>query len=207
MLVDGARAPVLERTRLDRSSGEHGVQCCGGEVTLLLEPVRPARPVVAVFGAGHVGPRARPGAVGAAASTSASSTPGPTSSRPSPPAGSGPPTSPRVAAPVPDIVARDLPAGTAVLVMTHDHAEDLAVLDVCLRRDDLGFLGLIGSASKWRTFQGAARRRSVTTRRAVARVTSPVGLPGVPGKSPAAIAVAVAAQLLTVLDLPEASTS
>ena len=109
-------------------------------------------------------------------------------------------------APVPDTVARDLPAGTAVLVMTHDHAEDLAVLDVCLRRDDLAFLGLIGSASKWRTFQGqlAALGHDEAT---VARVTSPVGLPGVPGKSPAAIAVAVAAQLLTVLDLPEASTS
>ena len=103
-------------------------------------------------------------------------------------------------------VARDLPPGAAVLVMTHDHAEDLAVLDVCLRRDDLVFLGLIGSASKWRTFQGrlAALGHDEAT---VARVTSPVGLPGVPGKSPAAIAVAVAAQLLTVLDLPEASTS
>ena len=205
MLADGARAPLLQRTRLDRHSGEHGVQCCGGEVTLLLEPVRPGRPVVAVFGAGHVGralaqvlsvlplevrlvdsrpdelAAVRTGRVGAADVAA-------------------------VPAPVPDVVARDLPPGAHVLVMTHDHAEDLAVLDVCLGRDDLGFLGLIGSASKWRTFR--AQLSSLGhDEAAVARVTSPVGLPGVPGKSPAAIAVAVAAQLLTVLDLPEPGTS
>lgn len=201
MLADGARAPVLRRTRLDRRPGEHGLQCCGGEVSLLLEPVHPARPVVAVFGAGHVGRAlatvlqvlpldvrlvdSRPdqlaavttGRVGAADVTA-------------------------VAAPVPDVVARDLPVGSSVLVMTHDHAEDLAVLDVCLRRDDLAFLGLIGSAAKWGAFrtQLAGLGHDEAT---LARVTTPVGLPGVPGKSPAAIAVATAAQLLTVLELPE----
>jgi xanthine dehydrogenase accessory factor len=203
MLVDGTREPLLQRTRLDRSSGEHGVQCCGGEVSLLLEPVRTDRPVVAVFGAGHVARAlaqvlavlpldvrlvdSRPdelalvttGRVGAADVSV-------------------------VDAPVPDVVARDLPADAHVLVMTHDHAEDLAVLDVCLRRDDLGFVGLIGSASKWRTFtaQLTALGHDEAT---LARVTTPIGLPGVPGKSPAAIAVATAAQLLTVLDLPEGS--
>ncbi|MGJ7439949.1 xanthine dehydrogenase accessory protein XdhC [Aquipuribacter sp. MA13-6] len=204
MLDDGAVSPRLERTRLDRSPGEHGVQCCGGEVTLLLEPVRPARPVVAVFGAGHVGRAlaqvlsvlpvdvrlvdSRPdelvpvatGRVGAADVST-------------------------VPAPVPDVVARDLPSGAHVLVMTHDHTEDLAVLDVCLRRDDLGFLGLIGSAAKWRTFRAQLGHLG-HDEAALARVTTPIGLDGVPGKSPAAIAVATAAQLLTVLDLPESST-
>lgn len=204
MLADGARGPVLQRTRLDRRPGEHGVQCCGGEVTLLLEPVHPARPLVAVFGAGHVGRAlaqvlsvlpvdvrlvdSRPGELAAvitgrvgAADVSA------------------------VPAPVPDVVARDLPSGAHVLVMTHDHTEDLAVVDVCLRRDDLGFLGLIGSAAKWRTFRGQLAELG-HDEAALARVTTPIGLEGVPGKSPAAIAVATAAQLLSVLDLPESST-
>ena len=204
MVRAGDRVPVLQRTRLDRSPGEHGVQCCGGEVTLLLEPVHPARPVVAVFGAGHVG-RAlaqvlavlpvdvrlidsrsdelalvATGRVGAA---DVSTVPGP----------------------VPDVVARDLPAGAHVLVMTHDHTEDLAVLDVCLRRDDLGFLGLIGSSAKWRSFRGQLVDLG-HDEDALARVTTPIGVEGVPGKSPAAIAVSTAAQLLTVLDLPESST-
>ena len=33
---------------------QHGVQCCGGEVTVLLEPL-PVVPAVAIFGVGHVG--------------------------------------------------------------------------------------------------------------------------------------------------------
>ena len=38
----------------DRAPAEHGRQCCGGEVDLLLEPL-PVVPAVAVFGVGHVG--------------------------------------------------------------------------------------------------------------------------------------------------------
>ena len=38
---------------------------------------------------------------------------------------------------------------------------------------------------------------------ALARITTPIGLPGVPGKSPQAIAIATAAQLLGHLDLPD----
>ena len=38
----------------EHAHNEHGRQCCGGVVRLLLEPL-PARPVVAIFGVGHVG--------------------------------------------------------------------------------------------------------------------------------------------------------
>ena len=38
----------------DKARTEHGRQCCGGEVTLLLEPL-PVVPAVAIFGVGHVG--------------------------------------------------------------------------------------------------------------------------------------------------------
>ena len=37
----------------------------------------------------------------------------------------------------------------------------------------------------------------------LSRVTTPIGLPGVPGKSPQTIAIATAAQLLGVLELSE----
>jgi xanthine dehydrogenase accessory factor len=36
-----------------------------------------------------------------------------------------------------------------VLVMTHDHAEDAALIDAALRTDHLGSIGLIGSSAKW----------------------------------------------------------
>ncbi|MFL6003173.1 MAG: XdhC family protein, partial [Nocardioides sp.] len=38
----------------DKARTAHGRQCCGGEVTLLFEPL-PVVPAVAIFGMGHVG--------------------------------------------------------------------------------------------------------------------------------------------------------
>ena len=48
------RPRELDSSLSDKAPARHGVQCCGGEVTLLLEPL-PARPAVAIFGVGHVG--------------------------------------------------------------------------------------------------------------------------------------------------------
>ena len=56
-------------------------------------------------------------------------------------------------APVPESALADLPAGAHVLIMTHDHVEDLAITDQALRRDDLASIGLIGSRSKWARFR------------------------------------------------------
>ena len=54
-LSSGDTAPTTFTLDLsDKAPGEHGVQCCGGEVTVLLEPLA-VRPAVAIFGVGHVG--------------------------------------------------------------------------------------------------------------------------------------------------------
>ena len=54
---------------------------------------------------------------------------------------------------LPELVLAELPPGTHVLVMTHDHAEDLAICDAALRADHLGPIGLIGSSAKWARFR------------------------------------------------------
>jgi xanthine dehydrogenase accessory factor len=64
-------------------------------------------------------------------------------------------------------------------------------------------VGLIGSKSKWAHFRRELLAQGVSEE-GLARVVTPIGLPGVPGKSPQAVAIAVAAQLLSVLKLPEA---
>jgi xanthine dehydrogenase accessory factor len=96
----------------------------------------------------------------------------------------------------------DLPAGAHVLVMSFSHAEDLDVVAACLRRlrerDDLPYIGLIGSKSKWATFRHRLEERGFTADE-LARVTSPIGLAGITGKQPEVIAVSVAAQLLQAL--------
>ncbi len=101
--------------------------------------------------------------------------------------------------PVPELVLGQVPPGTHVLIMTHDHAEDAALCDAALRCSHLGSIGLIGSSSKWRRFEKrlAAEGHSASD---VARIQSPIGVPGVVGKSPATIAVAVAADLLAAFE-------
>ena len=111
-------------------------QCCGGEATLLLEPVRPPAFHVAIFGAGHVGkalvriladlpcrvswidprddmfPEALPGHVSTIANDE------------------------------PEAEIGGLPAGSFVLVMTHSHPLDQRILEAALRRDDFAYVGL-----------------------------------------------------------------
>jgi xanthine dehydrogenase accessory factor len=92
-----------------------------------------------------------------------------------------------------------LEAGSRVLIMSFSHAEDLDILVACLERRreraDLPFVGLIGSKSKWATFRHRLEARGFS-RAELDGVTSPIGVPGVVGKEPEVIAVAVAAQLM-----------
>jgi xanthine dehydrogenase accessory factor len=197
LLSSGATTPtsfVLDLS--DKAPGEHGVQCCGGEVTVLLEPLG-VRPAVAIFGVGHVGlelarilarhdldlhlvdsrtDQLRDDVLAPLGDADA-----------------------RVhvhhEALLPELVLAGLPPGTHVLVMTHDHAEDLALLDAALRSAHLGPVGLIGSSAKWTRFRatlvGDGHDPIV-----VDRIVTPIGLPALAGKDPATIAVSVAAALL-----------
>jgi xanthine dehydrogenase accessory factor len=83
--------------------------------------------------------------------------------------------------------------------MSFSHAEDLDIVASCLQRQrdhgDLGFTGLIGSATKWATFRSRLRQRGFSDAE-LARITCPIGLPGITGKQPAVIAASVVAQLL-----------
>jgi xanthine dehydrogenase accessory factor len=93
----------------------------------------------------------------------------------------------------------DLEPGTLVLVMSYSHAEDLDIVASCLTRcrsaNDLPFIGLIGSATKWATFRHRLEARGFAPHE-LARITCPIGVPGIAGKEPEVIAAAVAAQLL-----------
>jgi xanthine dehydrogenase accessory factor len=182
----------------DKAPYEHGVQCCGGEVTLLLEPL-PVVPAVAIFGIGHVGlelarilarhdldlhlvdsrpEQLTPARLGvlddAVARVHVHEVPV-----------------------LPELVLAELPPGTHVLIMTHDHAEDAALCDAVLRRPDVGSVGLIGSAGKWARFRRKLEDEGHAPE-AVDRITTPIGLPELTGKDPATIAVSVAAALLRV---------
>lgn len=103
--------------------------------------------------------------------------------------------------PIQDAVAQLAP-GSRVLIMSFSHAEDLDIVRACLKRlrerDDLPYIGLIGSKTKWATFRHRLEERGFTADD-MARITCPIGVAGISGKEPEVIAVGVAAQLLQSL--------
>ncbi|WP_322937957.1 xanthine dehydrogenase accessory protein XdhC [Nocardioides bizhenqiangii] len=210
MQLSGSAAPVTERHTLsDKVAVEHGVQCCGGEVTLLLEPIG-VRPSVAVFGMGHVGYE-----IGLLLSRHeldvhlVDSRADQLDDERLAPLLAGPADVHVHQVPVlPELVVAELPPGTHVLVLTHDHAEDLAILDALLRSDVPATVGLIGSSAKWTRFRGKLAELGHSPD-VIERVRTPIGDPavtGVAGKSPATIAVSVTVEVLGLVGATAVST-
>jgi len=82
---------------------------------------------------------------------------------------------------------------TYVAIMTHRHDVDEAIVaDVVAR--PARYLGLIGSTTKWRRFRDRLEARGVAPA-ALDRVRCPIGL-DIGGKTPAEVAVSIAAELL-----------
>jgi xanthine dehydrogenase accessory factor len=202
LLESGGTGPeTLESHLSDKAPLQHGVQCCGGDVSVLLEPLAVV-PSVAVFGVGHVGLElarilarhdldlhlvdSRPEHLDDTALAPLADAVAAVHVHPVPV--------------LPELVLAELPAGTHVLVMTHDHAEDLAICDAAIRQEHLGPIGLIGSSAKWSRFRVRLLAEGHDTM-AVDRIRTPIGLPGVTTrKDPPAIAVAVAAELLAAFE-------
>jgi xanthine dehydrogenase accessory factor len=103
----------------------------------------------------------------------------------------------RVIAADPVRVALDAEPHALHLVMTYSHPLDEAICAALLKRDDIAFVGLIGSSTKRARFSHRLLAAGVT-RGQLDRLVSPIGIEGLSGKEPAAIAVSVAAQLLQV---------
>ncbi|PMR69841.1 xanthine dehydrogenase accessory protein XdhC [Halomonas heilongjiangensis] len=179
------------------SLGGRSGQCCGGFVNVLIEVFPGSRTTLALFGAGHVGQElvrlaaplpwrvlwhdSRDDAFPAWAADQ-----------------------PRLAcraSPDPEAAVAALPAGVHALVLTHDHAEDRALVDALLARGDTASLGLIGSKSKWASFRSRLSDAGHGDE-ALATVRCPVGQSG-GDKTPYAIALAALAELLPLVETPE----
>lgn len=93
------------------------------------------------------------------------------------------------------------PPGAFYLVLTHSHALDLALAQAILARGDFGWFGLIGSRSKRARFEHRLRERGFDAA-LVDRIACPIGLPGIVGKEPEVIALAVVAQMLQAAAVP-----
>jgi xanthine dehydrogenase accessory factor len=87
------------------------------------------------------------------------------------------------------------PDQSFVLVMTHSHPLDLAIVEKALREGRFGYVGLIGSATKRARFASQLRAGGIDET-ALASLVCPIGIGGITGKQPAIIATAAAAELL-----------
>lgn len=197
-----AEPELIDFALNDKVTNEHGVQCCGGTVSVLLEPLPVVR-AVAIFGVGHVGlelarilarqdldlhlidSRSDMLAEGrldvlsdAVAQVHVHHTPL-----------------------LPEEVLEELPHGTHVLIMTHDHAEDAALCDAALRTTRLGPVGLIGSAAKWARFRKRLADEGGHDEATIDRIKTPIGLADITGKEPATIALSVAADVLRTFEI------
>lgn len=167
-------------------------QCCGGAVTLEFSrkekiEADPVEMDVALFGAGHVGrelaailgrlpcrltwidPRPDAFPAGVCANTRV------------------------VIEEEPAWMVDEAPADAYYLVMTHSHALDLEIVERVLKRNDVRFLGLIGSDTKAAKFRARLKARGIDS----SRLVCPVGLFKA-GKHPAEVAVSIAAQLIAL---------
>lgn len=195
--------------------GPESGQCCGGRVRLAIRRADGAtlaaleaaerreaqgRPAVLLFGAGHVGREiARALAPLPLRIRWIDPRPG---SFPEPlPAGIDALATERLVEQV-----REAPAAAAYLVLTHSHALDFEICAAALAREDAGYVGLIGSATKRARFERAFSALGLPRER-VARLVCPIGGDAVRDKRPAVIAALVAAELLTVYARREAASS
>ncbi len=156
-------------------------QCCGGAVDAFFEIVG-LGPELYVFGGGHVGQALKETLVGTPFAVEL------VDSR-----------AEWVARPLDPLqfleTARWDRERTYALVMTHDHALDLALVAALVTKP-ARFIGLIGSATKWDRFQQRLKAMGVGPD-AIQRVHCPIGV-GDLGKAPREVAISAAAQLLAV---------
>lgn len=194
MAIDRARQMLASgevEADMDIPLGPEIGQCCGGRVRLQLDrqgPTPETHPDVLIFGAGHVG-RAlalalQPLPVNATL----------IDARPEELAQAATGLTTRLT-PLPEAEIRAARPGSAVVILTHDHALDFLLAAEALSRRDLSYIGMIGSRTKRAQFLRFADRRGLDT----SPLICPIGAGLTHDKRPAVIAATTAAELIARL--------
>jgi xanthine dehydrogenase accessory factor len=99
---------------------------------------------------------------------------------------------------------RDLAPGSHLRILTHSHALDFDLAEAALRDGRFASVGVIGSRSKAAGFRRRLLARGCSPAQ-VAGLQCPIGLPGITGREPGVIAVAIVAQLLAAAHAADAA--
>ena len=103
---------------------------------------------------------------------------------------------------MPEEVLRAAPAGSAFIVLTHDHALDFLIVAEALKRADAAYVGMIGSKTKKATFRSWYLKTAGGDAASYQRLVSPIGGEQVKDKRPAVIAAMAAAEVMIALSAP-----
>jgi len=95
-----------------------------------------------------------------------------------------------------------IPDGAYIVIVTHDHSLDYELVKELLHEESFSYLGLIGSGTKAERFRSRLKHDGFSDD-TIARVMCPIGLPGLEGKLPMQVAVAIVAQILSLVPADE----
>lgn len=166
-------------------------QCCGGRVILSLDRASATpepRSDVLIFGAGHVGRALAVALLPLPVNATLIDQRAPELAQ----------TAPGITTrltPLPEAEIRHARPGSAVVILTHDHALDFLLAAEALARRDFPYIGMIGSATKLAQFTRFARSRNIDP----TPLICPIGAGYSTDKRPAAIAAFTAAEIMTRL--------
>ena len=206
--VAGEPRAGIEKVQLQEINlAKDAAQCCGGVVTVLLEYMPASLPQIVIFGAGHVAQAlvsilaelplrldvidsradmlARVDDVVAKSAARTATI----SSRLT--------ETPELLVAGPD---SGYDANTLYLVITHSHDLDFAICEAVLSSEGSPWCGLIASQSKSAGFRSRLSKKGFTDLE-LERLVAPVGIQQMQSKEPMAVAVSIAAQLLTMPQL------
>lgn len=207
MAIDHARAMLRTgafEDRMDIPLGPEIGQCCGGRtllrfrlVTAEIAAALEARlkgeaeqqPAVFIFGAGHVG-KALAEALSLLPLTLTIVETRESELRGLPSAAAS------ILAPMPEALVAKIPANGAAIIVTHDHALDFLIAKEALARNDLAYVGMIGSKTKRATFRNWLTRE-IGRADLFDRLVCPIGATALKDKRPPVIATLAAAEIMT----------
>ncbi len=97
------------------------------------------------------------------------------------------------------VIAAHAPAGAVHIVMSYSHRLDEELVYTLLKKNVFSHLGLIGSATKYRRFCSALKKRGLSQPQ-LDRLVCPIGQPDIRSKKPGHLSLSIAAQIAVWLE-------